>query len=172
MAGAALGLFNGCNWIRAGECIGLYRGRWVHIRTEQPYRGRNRYVMEVDEFRVVPPCVAGTARPNPAMYPIAMINEAPAWAMNNCQFVAWWTAAEVGLAINGAAVAVAVHAAVDIAPGEELFVDYGKAYGPNRTYERGPAAPHLYKHLAESPASARARMQGILPPANNCYWVW
>ena len=59
---------------------------------------------------------------------MAMINEAPAWAMNNCQFVAWWTAAEVGLPINGAAVAVAVHAAVDIAPGEELLYDYGSDY--------------------------------------------
>ena len=52
---AGIGLYNGPNWLARGDPIIPYGGRRVKLgMNPAPYTGENRYVMELEDFRIFP----------------------------------------------------------------------------------------------------------------------
>jgi len=152
-----------------GAFLGVYRADYWKPCGKRRYGGRNDYVMEVGEWRAVPKMSGSDGKPDLAKCAMLAIQEPPAGGQANCVFFAFYAARDIGVAGPGGRpiASVAVYAARDLLPGEELFVHYGD--GKARDYDVGePAARLLKKEIAADelpcawlPGSTRGRHRRV-----------
>ena len=80
----------------------------------------------------------------------------------NCTMIRWFREADIlrDPDRRGAPVdAVAIYAARDLMPGEELFMSYGASYGKRRTWDAAPAV-----HIRKSEVQPPCLLFSALPP--------
>ena len=138
--------------------IGLYTGDWV-VTDGRQYRGRRDDVYELDDYvRVMPP--------KGCLNPIARANEPPPGIHANAVFIRWTDPADVvqgsTLSQLGSVDAISLHATRDLAEGEEIYVHYGRAYDPKRSY---PVDPRPAARLPKEEIRERLQQPSAIYPA-------
>ena len=68
--------------------LGFYTGNWIAKRSDMPYKGNSRHVMELDEYRIIADKVRGK-------HYIAAVNEPPPSTTANCAWVAWYDVRDI-----------------------------------------------------------------------------
>ena len=118
--------------IPAGSFLGFYNG----TIKDGEYKGNNRYVFSMSSAYVVPPSIKG--RVDAYMYPLAMVNEAPANGFANACIIEFTSAKGVipSLSPKTEISAIGYFTCFDVEAGEELFINYGKTY--NRSHYSNP----------------------------------
>jgi hypothetical protein len=131
---------------RKASFIGVYRAtNWRRSSGDSKYRGSNDYTFQVGSWRAAP-----GKKLNLASFKMMAVQEPPEGVTANCAFIFFSKAGQVGapMAKSASIALVALYAARDLAPGEELFAHYGD--DKNRSYEVGAPA-ELFKY--EIPAT-------------------
>ena len=186
--GAGYGLFTN-KFIPKGTPIAVYRGRWKAIdplAPYKPYTGKNRNVVEIDDYRILPPLQNDSEFTVCHHFPAAAVNEPKPGNVANAAFVRWFGIQQTlphhqwYRILEGARrmkpcdeyvkalkpELVVIHAAADIAAGQEIFAHYGSAYAARRDYEVGSAATFSKLHDVSKPQwpGIMAERLGIVMP--------
>ena len=166
-----LGLFTTVD-LEKGSFLGFYNGTFK----EGEYRGTDSYTFGVSDFHIRPPKKNGKV--DAARYPIAMCNEPPVGVTANTFAVEMNSAKEAipNLPSKARISALAYFTCRDVKAGEELFINYGKAYEVNRkkyphygmTKESVGPSCRLTKKERELPVDMLKRF-GIFYVDNECY---
>lgn len=126
-----------------GSFLGFYNGTFRDAG-ERGYRGKDSYVFTTSNEYIVPKKTRG--RVDPALYPLAMLNEPPRGSQANVVAVELSRAANVipQLPPKTKIAAIGFFTCRAVNAGEELFVHYGARYS-RRHYEnpRGLAEEDL-----------------------------
>ena len=126
---------------RKASFIGVYRARsWRRACEDSEYRGTNDYTFQIGSWRASP-----GKKIDLADYKMMAVQEPPPGVTANCVFIFFSKAGQIGASPSSRSIAlVALYAARDLAPGEELFAHYGNS--KNRSYDVGnPAVLYQYE---------------------------